>query len=108
MLTEAQLVLRAPSRRLVIECFAAHNTSYCIARAQDARTLAAGRSGGTEPAASIPPQRFEIVQGLEAGRLLRRPQLGKPMAERSACRSQTASGELALPASLHSPIVPNL
>ena len=77
MLTEAQLVLRPPSRRLVIECFAAHDVGYCMAKAQDARNLAAGRSGGTEPAASIPPWSFKIVQGLGAGRLLRRPQLGK-------------------------------
>ena len=55
MLTEAQLVLRPPSRRLVIECFAARKVDYYMAKAKDARTSAAGRSGGTEPAVSIPP-----------------------------------------------------
>ena len=52
-----------------------------MAKARKVRYLAVRRSGGTEPAASMPPWELESVQGWGAGRLLRGPQLGKPMAD---------------------------
>ena len=60
-----------------------------MAKAREVRYLAVGRSGGTEPAASIPPWELEIVQGWGVGRLLRGPQLGKPMADQQIRMSIT-------------------
>ncbi len=71
MLTEAQLVLRPPSGRSVIE-FLLLPRSVTMAKAQKVRNLAIGRSGGTEPAASIPLWELEIVQGRGGGEVAER------------------------------------